>query len=507
MNTKASHTRKSVRARAAVVIAVLSFMALALITASCTGPKPAEPAGESVSGADSVVYDLYVMSMCPFGFTAVAELSEVLRAFPRRTLNVWFIGRVDGGRLTSMRGEPEVEDETLWLGVKALYPARYREFLAKRGVSRDPTEDVLKGMKLDVGKIRAWAADEGRAELREHYIRSVDQSITASPTLYIDGSRYYERVGGGELVRSVCAGTGYAPQFCREYPECSEDAQCSKTGQVGKCAYSGKRAVCEYWDDTVFALTALTADSAMDNPEMLIIQWIERTFPGADTRTVKFSSDEGRQLVERYNPDALPFFHFDRAVEGAYRFAMMRERLDTVEAGGYKLKNEVIRPNYFPRRPEKPGLIEVYVDPLSFPAGRVINIILADTELARRVVLRPSVIAGVQNQTPVLHKLRTEEALRWIVLADEFPKSYQSYLKRYAADPGSTYWFNWLKDININQERFMRSIEAAQPKMASYRDDLAAVSAGEPVMVLVNNRAKLPVLSEQDFERVLKSMF
>jgi len=474
---------------------------------SCTNEK----AVEEPASPNTMVYDLYVMSQCPFGFTAVAELTELLSAFPQRKLNVWFIGRVDGDKLSSLRGEPEIYDETLWLGVNALYPSRYREFLSLRGSPKETTENIIKKMGLDFEKIRHWADNAGRIDLREHYIRGNELGVNASPTLFINDNKYNGRVGGGQFVRAKCAEADPMPQYCKEYPECSDDNDCFTKGKLGKCVNPGKkgkeRATCEYWDDAAFTLTVLVADSAIDRPETQVIDWYERTLPGAKTNIVKFSSEEGKKLMERHNPMALPFFHFEKAVEGTHRFSMARERLDPAADGGYQLKRGAsgVRENYFPQRAEKPGQIVVYADPLVPNIGAVINVVLSNPDFAKRVEVRPLLSGGQRDQSQpiLLNRLRSEEAQRWLTLAGGFPGSYHQYLKRYAADPGSSYWFNWLNNANVGKESFLRRIEANGPAMAVYREDIAAISSGEPVMVMINNRARITVSNERELEQQL----
>ena len=515
MNT-IPYFQTSRRARAAVVVAVLLLTALALVSCADRGAGGKPSAEEFNDPAAGAVYDLYVMSMCPYGFNAVADLADMVRAFPNRVLNVWFIGRADGDNLSSLRGEPEVVDETLWLGVQALYPARYREFLALRGPSKAPTEDLLKQMKLDVDKIRAWAADQGRAELREHYVRSVEKNISASPTLFVNNNRYTGPLGGGRLVRDLCRAVDPQPQYCKEYPECSEDAHCYQLGKLAKCVNPGQsgkeRAVCEFWDDTAFTLTVLVADSARDFPENPVIDWIVRTLPGAKVNTVKLSSEEGKRLAAAHNPTALPFIHFEKKADEAYQFATIRERLDAAADGGYRLRAGFVRANYFPQRPEKPGLIEVYADPLMPAIGVVVNAVMSDSGHAKRAVLRPTLTGspsgpgGQQNNHPALNKLRSEEALRWLVLEEEFPKSFGPYLEQYVNNPGSTYWFDWLKGPSITYDSFSRRISANQRKMQPYREDLAAISSGEQLMVMVNNRTKIAVPTERMLAQILKSI-
>jgi hypothetical protein len=139
--------------------------------------------------------------------------------------------------------------------------------------------------------------------------------------------------------------------------------------------------------------------------------------------------------------------------------------------------------------------------------GKIINILLANPDLASRIVLRPAVFGDAgDGRQQTQNRLRSEEALRWLVLADEFPKKYMAYLKLYAEDPASSYWIRWLKKIGLSQKKFMRRIEANQSRIGAYKEDFAQISSGEPVMIMVNNRAKAPVANEKELVRALKSI-
>jgi hypothetical protein len=295
------------------------------------------------------------------------------------------------------------------------------------------------------------------------------------------------------------------PDFCGEYPECFEDGDCRAAGKIGRCASAaGSRATCEFKDDAVFTLTVLVADSTIDNPEKQVIETMVETLPGARVSVTRLSSDEGKRLMAAYSPTALPFFHLDKRVEKAARFPAVSKTLEAVSGGGYTLKKGMVRENYFPQRAEKPGTIELYADPLMSDIGRVINLLISNPDLAKRIVIRPIITKDPRSDgLSTQERLRNEEALRWIVIADDFPKKYRAYLEAYGEDVASSYWFTWLKKIGINQNRLLKRIEAKRPKFAAYWDDFSPVMAGEPVIVLINNRLKVTPSGEMDLVRVL----
>jgi len=473
-----------------------------------------EKAGKAPA-EENKVYDLYIMSMCPYGIGALGEMADLIRAFPQREWNVWFIGTAEDNKLTSLRGAEEMFDEKMWLAVKALYPFRYHEFLFLKSSSSAPTAQLLEEMGLDAVKIRQWAEERGNDELRQHYIRSMRLNVSASPTLFVNNNLYEKPIGGGRLVREECRAAKPMPPFCSDYPECFEDGDCQAKGKIGKCVSSedSKRAVCKFRDDAAFKLTVLVADTTVDNPEKQPVEKILEILPGAQISVVKFSSDEGKRIMAKYAPTALPFFHFEQGAAKAYRFASMQEMLENCRASdgkidGFTFKKGFVRANFFPLRTEKPATIELYADPLMPDIGKVIAVLSANNDIAKRVILRPLIFRDPREKNlPVQDKLRSEEALRWLVLLNEFPKKYRQYLDFYAENQISSYWFNWLPRIGINKNRFLKRIDANQPKFGAYWERLSEVSSGEPVMIMINNRIKVHVASEKDLERALKSIF
>jgi len=468
----------------------------------------APPANKAAAKRDSSrVYDLYIMSLCPYGIRALGDLSELIRAFPHREWNVWFIGRADGDQLSSLRGEPEMLDEALWLAVKALYPYRYHEFLFLRGSSVASTEELLHEMGLNVSNLRKWADENGQSELKKHYIRSTGLGVNASPTLYVNNNPYNKRIGGGRLVREECNAAAVKPHFCKDYPECFDDGDCREVGMIGRCVnVAGKPAACEFAHDAIFAIKVLIADSTLDNPEQQVIETLVEMLPGAQVTVTRLSSEDGKHVIAKYAPPSLPFFYLDKHVEKAANFPAVSKMLESVSDGGYRLKKGAVRENYFPLRTEKPGVIEIYADPLMSDIGKVINLLISNPNLAKRVVLRPIIAKDPRSANlSIQDRVRNEEALRWIVIANEFPlKTYHAYLEAYGENVASSYWFTWLRRISgINQRRLMKRISVNQPKLAAYWDDLSGVAAGEPVMVLINNRLKVTPSGEMDLVRIL----
>ncbi|MDR0306757.1 MAG: hypothetical protein LBI42_07960 [Chitinispirillales bacterium] len=455
-------------------------------------------------------YDLYIMSMCPHSAGALKDLTEIARAFPRREWNVWFIGSVNNeGKLSSTRGEEEIFDEILWLSVKALYPSRYLEFLSMKAASNTPTLNVIERMGLDLKKIRSWTEDMGESELARHYQRSMRLNIHGSPTLYINNNERRNGIGGGKLVRDECRREEEKPALCASHPECVEDIDCKTKGKLGKCVKTNEktRAVCEFRDDAAFTLTVLTADSAWDTPEKGVINAVEDVLPGVQVETVLLSSEKGRRLMQKYAPRSLPFFHFEKSAANASNFAATVGNALAAVEDGFLFRDGAVPKNYFPQRAENLGSLEFYVDPVMPDGAKIINTILSNPKLAERITVKPIIFKDpTLGNLHTEEKMRTEEALRWFVLSRHFPKSYPDYLKIYSENGATSFWFNWLDKIGVNQKRFMTSLETGRTAFFGYWEDISQISGNEPVVLMVDNRIKVKIAGIMDFERILRTI-
>jgi protein-disulfide isomerase len=157
---------------------------------SCTGKKVCR---EEVAKK----MDLFVMSQCPYGVRTVDAMKEVLEAFgkDRRKVDfrVEFIGREVDGKLTSMHGQGEVDENIRQLCAQKYYEKNYKfmEYLHCRNEAYTKTrgkepegnewEACAKG-GIQAGVIkRCSEGEEGQALLAESIKKANDLGITGSP--------------------------------------------------------------------------------------------------------------------------------------------------------------------------------------------------------------------------------------------------------------------------------------------------------------------------------------
>ena len=452
------------------------------------------------------VFDLYIMSQCQFGCTALKEFSEFLLLFPVVEWHVWFIGTAHiDSTLSSLHGQTEISDELLWLSVQAVYPEKWQEFLRKRAsLGQEQTDAVLRGMGLNLSKMKAWITRKGRAELALHYTRSMRMGINASPTLLVNNGAFSQEITKNRLAKLVCGTAEAKNTYCDSLPECLSDADCKKIGKVGKCTEKkGMRARCEYRDALRFTLTVISPDSALFHPEFGVIAGITDDFPGVVVDSVRAFSERGKKLVADYAPAFLPFFIFDKAVMNAPNYSSIETGLYSVK-DGLLFKPGMVKPSYFYKRKLLPKSCILYVDPV-FPGAKdaIKSMQIASRKNGNMRIMPLVYTASDSAGSPTEEALRQEEALRWLVILEKYPDKYNDYLKLFIERKSMSYWFTDCGKLKINVDEFVKQVEANTLRLSAYRREIEEFGMKEPVEVLINNREVVSIKNQKELGEIV----
>jgi len=432
------------------------------------------------------VYDLYLMSQCSYGCSALREFIDFVKKFPGIEWNVWFIGSMvpgPGDSLSSLHGSEELNDEMAWLAVKALYPDRWLMFLAERGKQGATTGSVVSMMRLDSASIAAWVRASGRTTIAGHYRRSMRLAISASPTLFVNNEAFEKPVESRRLVKEQCIRG--RDTLCGSLPECFDDGECRKKGMIGRCLSSGK---CDFFPDAPFAFVALIADSTIRHPESTVIATTGELFPNAAIETATLTSAKGRTMMKTYGPASLPFYLFGDGIAGAHHYSRVESGLKKI-SGGYTFKDGITPKNYFPRRPKTAGAAMLFIDPLFPDAVQVIKTLCADTLLVKKVRVLPVIYTDPRTPAATVdEKIRREEALRWLVMDTLYRGKYARYLSHFIEDPGSSYWFINLRKSGIAQDIFITQIKSLAARLSDHWRLVDTLGINNPITLLIENR-------------------
>ena len=138
---------------------------------------------------------LFVMSQCPFGVRALDAMREVLDAFRGEiTFDVHYIAEANGDALSSMHGQPEVDEDIRELCAKKLAARdnKYMNYIWCRNKDIHGTDwrACATEAGLDLAAFEACATgEEGRRLLREDLAIAQALGFSASPTLLINNKQ------------------------------------------------------------------------------------------------------------------------------------------------------------------------------------------------------------------------------------------------------------------------------------------------------------------------------
>jgi hypothetical protein len=382
------------------------------------------------------VYDLYIMSHCPYGIEALTDFLLFSSSFEKIQWNVRFVGSVGkNGELSSLHGESEIYDEMLWLAVKELYPEKWVEFLTIRSKMPVPSRGIPSVLKIDSKKIDQWITRNGKKVLSGHYIRSMRLSINASPTLLKNNTPFEHPITKKYLARETCSQSGYTPPYCDSIPVCIADSDCKKKGMTGRCVAD----TCEFREAIKFTFTVLVNDSLTRQPEETVIATTEDLFPGAEILKISIFSENGAQLLKKWNYPPLPFYVFGKDVSYTHNFSSIESGVDSFQ-DGFIFKPGILNHNFFPARSKIPGDTTIIIDPFANGVQTILSRILNDSS-SHQWNIRPAIQFAPRDVAPgTLEQFRQDEAFRWLLINQKFKSNIRLYLKMYTQNFGNSFW-------------------------------------------------------------------
>lgn len=471
-----------------------------VLPALADDPTVAGLVSQPVAHTQHTVYDLYIMSQCPYGLEALHEILLYSTMFDDVAWNIWFIGTVHSdSTLASLHGSVEVDDEKWWLAVQALYPQRWVEFLNRRVSTTAATEQIIRRMGCAIDAVKAWVDTAGTVQLMQQYNRSVRLNINASPTLLINNTPYGKAVTLDNLSRFYCKNAPIDLPCCDSVPDCSEDTECKESGKLGQCV----RGTCEFRDAVSFTFTVMVADSTYQQPEEMIIRTTKDLFPGADVRIVGLSTMVGRNLMKEYQPTGLPLYLFGNEVKHAHNFS-------TVEKGLFErgtvltFREGVVRENFYLQRPVVAGTVWLYIDPLFKGLPDIFTLLKSDSAYLKKVAIKPIIFSDpAAASTSFEEKYRQEEALRWMVLGSHSLAAKRAYLGAYAQNPASSYWNTYCKAAKITTDSLQALTSRSGAVLQKLWKELKSMSIREPAILLIDNRETVILNSERELRSIL----
>jgi hypothetical protein len=154
--------------------------------------------------------DMFVMSHCPYGAQAMVAANDVVDHFGKDlTLNVHFIGQMQGDTLSSMHGQAEVDEDLREICAANKYPKnnQFSKYLACRSkdLRNNDWQACAKSSGMDEKVIAKCVETEGKDLLKKSFEFANGLEIGASPTFLSNNRREFNAVDAATLQKQFCA--------------------------------------------------------------------------------------------------------------------------------------------------------------------------------------------------------------------------------------------------------------------------------------------------------------
>ena len=142
---------------------------------------------------------------------------------------------------------------------------------------------------------------------------------------------------------------------------CSSDTDCTKEGGIGTCLNAGKRdAECTYIKGASVQLTILNTNDCFNCETERVAIILKGLFPNLNITSIDFGTEEGNEIAERFNIDALPAYILDSNAREAKNYDKFSSAFNEID-GNFIMKNTVSNANYYLGRGEIPNKLDLFV--------------------------------------------------------------------------------------------------------------------------------------------------
>ena len=249
--------------------------------------------------------EFYVMSQCPFGVQVEDGIYPVLQKMGGDIdFQLDFIGREQGGKLTSMHGQSEVDGNKVQLCAAKVHPDKYMDMVVCMNKNMRAIPGNWKGCakkaQLDVAAIeRCFEGEEGTNLLKASFDRARKRRARGSPTMFIGGKPYRGPRSEMAFSRAICdAFPKDKPALCADLPP-----------------------------PTVVPVTIVTDERCKSCRAKFWEKRLKGLFPGAEVTILDYTQDDGKAFYQEQQLELLPAILFGEEVKKADNYKRIQRFL------------------------------------------------------------------------------------------------------------------------------------------------------------------------------------
>ncbi|MFH1760489.1 MAG: hypothetical protein ABIA63_05240, partial [bacterium] len=350
-------------------------------------PEPGE--GQKIN------LDLFVMSLCPYGIRAEKVILPVIAEWNKNVnFRFYFImhkrgakkkkvassetrdedgqercntssGEDGNEKYVALHGLEEVEENIRQMLFFHFFGNRAFPYILCRGENQEQDwHDCAEKSGFnhkEIKKVHDLQDSRLADSLAEVSIMEHNKlSVPGSPTLYADGVEIDKRISAYLMESIFCRGKKRSG-LCSDFPECGSDMDCMRMGREGICENLGKlNAKCSFENIMPFNVKIINNRYNITSNTGNIIEMVLRKFPGAGIVNVDISSNEGKELIKKYDLEFYPSFIFPEQVKKSSKFKKIKHTFNRVEHG-YLIKPGVVKTFRFIKPVEIKGKLDFFM--------------------------------------------------------------------------------------------------------------------------------------------------
>lgn len=192
--------------------------------ASTTNPAPqanSQQTCDTMAKASQANLEAFIVSNCPYGLQMQRILAEVAKGIPelQKNLKIKYIGSVENGKITSMHGDQEAQENLKQICIREEQPAKFFDYLSCY-MQEGKTDQCLTQTQIDKTKLNSCVTNpkKGLAFAQKDFTDANKYQVSGSPTLFLNGQKASEFDFGGRTAQAVktlvCCGFNETQAFC-----------------------------------------------------------------------------------------------------------------------------------------------------------------------------------------------------------------------------------------------------------------------------------------------------
>jgi len=186
-------------------------------------PQAPKTSCEDLKKSEKPLLETFVVSQCPYGLQMQRILNEVIKNIPSLAnyIKVEYIGSIEGGKITSMHGDAEAQENLRQICLREEEPQNFWKYIDCH-IQKGDVDSCLSNAGVDTQKLNACMSDNSRGlkYAKEDFDSQNKYQVTGSPTLFLNGDKVSEFDFGGRTAEAVktllCCGFSAQPESCSQ---------------------------------------------------------------------------------------------------------------------------------------------------------------------------------------------------------------------------------------------------------------------------------------------------